>query len=778
MKWFYDLKISKKLILSYLLVALIAGMVGYVGITRIKAIQQTNEEVTEKREQVQNELTQIVTGFERRRVLLKDMVISEGYQQRAQKQQAIVAADNQESQYMASLKKDSVDNILQPKYESLEAALEQYAPVKDEYIRLVLAGNIEQARYITSTGRGVEVANAVYQALDNYKTAINQQSLKLLRRNNEVVQQAIFIMVSLIILNVALALLLGWLISKTITRPLEAMLLAADRLAVGDIQVKVEVESEDEIGMLARSFSSMIDNIKDQADIAEHLAVGDMAIEVKIKSKDDLLGNRLNEVVVNLHMLIDEIEKMHENQKAGDIEALIAADRFQGAYRDLAEGINQVVELHVRNVLSILNILSAYAEGDFSPVLEKLPGKQAIANEKMDLLRENLLAVINEIVDSSKSAIDGQLEHRADSSLFRGDYARIINGLNEVIEAVANPIREIGAILQGMAEGRLNHWMNGEYSGDYSEIQSAINNTVETLNEVLGEINQIAEQVAIGAGLVAESSQALSQASTEQAASVQEITATMNAVASQTRQNALNASRAVEMAATVKENAEYGNGEMKEMLQAMAEINESSAKISKIIKVIDEIAFQTNILALNAAVEAARAGQHGKGFAVVAEEVRNLAARSANAAKETTAMIEGSINNVEAGCKIANETAVALNKISDGVSNVADLINEIASASDDQATAINQINVGIGEISEVTQMNTATSEESAASSEELANRADLLKKKVSRFTLDRRFLNDQSKDGRIGRTSQVDSNNENKMPLKPISINLDDTKYK
>jgi len=781
MRWFYNLKIGRKLMLSFLLVALIAGIVGYIGITRIKVIERSNETVNRQRDQVQTELNGLITGFERRRVLLKDMVICEDNGQRIKNQQAVARIDKQEKDQMIRIKNNIIGTDMRTAYQQLYTALNQYAPVKDEYIQLVIAGRVEEARYITSTGKGVDASNAVYTALDNFRIAMTAEQNRLFRQNKEIVNQAIFIMLSLIIMNVGLALVLGWFISRIITRPLEAMLQAADRLAVGDVKVKVEAQSEDEIGALAHSFSVMIENILAQATIAEHLAMGDMSVEVEIRSEQDLLGHKLNEVLVNLRLLVDEITQMYENQKAGDIEALIQVEKFQGAYRDLAEGINQAVGLHVSNILLILNILGAYAEGDFSPVMKKLPGKQAIANDKMDLLRDNLLAVISEIEKSSDSAINGLLQHRADASQYRGDYAKIIEGLNEVIEAVANPMAEIRTVFQEMAEGRLNQLMNGEYKGDYNQIQSAINNTVAAFNKVLGEINQIAEEVAIGAGQVAESSQSLSQASTEQAASVQEITATMNEVAAQTRQNAVNASRASEMADEVKGNAVYGNEEMQEMLKAMADINDASSKISRIIKVIDEIAYQTNILALNAAVEAARAGQHGKGFAVVAEEVRNLAARSANAAKETTTMIEGSITKVEMGTKIANETALALNKINEGVSSVADLINEIATASNDQASAINQVNVGIGEISEVTQMNTATSEESAASSEELANRAELLKKRVGRFTLDKTssLINDeynqlQSIRNRAGTTKDHDFN----MPIKRININLDDSDFK
>jgi methyl-accepting chemotaxis protein len=304
-----------------------------------------------------------------------------------------------------------------------------------------------------------------------------------------------------------------------------------------------------------------------------------------------------------------------------------------------------------------------------------------------------------------------------------------------IANIISKPIGKVVGVANKIADGDLDINIEVKTKDEVGLLAKAFEKMVENLNEAMGNINSSSEQVATGSRQVSISGQALSQGSTEQASSIEEITSSMTQVAAQTKENAANANQANELAIVAKNNAVSGNQQMQEMLKAMAEINDSSSNISKIIKVIDEIAFQTNILALNAAVEAARAGQHGKGFAVVAEEVRNLAARSANAAKETTTMIEGSIKKVDMGTKIANETAQALNKIVEDVAKAAQLVAGIAGASSEQATGIAQVNVAIEQVAQVVQTNSATAEESAAASEELSGQAELLKQVVSKFKL-------------------------------------------
>ncbi len=299
------------------------------------------------------------------------------------------------------------------------------------------------------------------------------------------------------------------------------------------------------------------------------------------------------------------------------------------------------------------------------------------------------------------------------------------------------PLINVVSATEKIADRNMDVSINYNSHDEIGDLCNNFNKMTQNLNEVLSNIASSSKEVAASSAQMSASSIALSQGATEQASAIQELTATLDEVSQQTKQNANNSNQANEIAEDTKTKAINGNQQMKEMLDSIEEINNSSSDISKIIKVIDEIAFQTNILALNAAVEAARAGQHGKGFAVVAEEVRILAMRSANAAKETTHLIENSIRKAEDGAKIANKTAEELDSIVNGVTKVASYIKEIANASNEQATGIEQVNQAIYQISQVVQKTSDTSQESASASEELSSQAKVLKEQVGKFVLKR-----------------------------------------
>lgn len=554
MQLYYNLKIAAKLIIGFVIVSVIAGVVGVVGIINIQKISTLDTDMYERHTATMPDLANIARAYQRQRVMLRNLYMEKDISKRQdyisdyQNQEAIISEST--TNFEVGIK----DTSVRENFDSLSQALSDFNQYSDEVISLIQANRMDEAYDLLNSSRGTEIANVAQKATDELfklKTNLAKESSD---KNTSAANKATVLMIAVVVAGVVVAILLGIFISRIISKPINKMVDAADKLALGDVNVNVEANTKDETGKLAESFGRMIANIRRQAMAAERIAAGDLTVEVDIRSENDILGIKLSELV-------------------------------------------------------------------------------------------------------------------------------------------------------------------------------------EKNNEVLTNINNASEQVAAGSKQVSDSSIALSQGATEQASSIEELTASLEEISSQTKLNAQNSNQANELAETAKSNAMQGNNQMKEMLTAMDEINVSSSNINKIIKVIDDIASQTNILALNAAVEAARAGQHGKGFAVVAEEVRTLAARSANAAKETTELIEGSIKKVEGGTKIAKETAAALNEIVTGIEKVANLVNGIAVASNEQATGIGQINQGIMQVSEVVQTNSATSEESAAASEELSSQAALLREMVGKFKL-------------------------------------------
>ncbi len=344
-------------------------------------------------------------------------------------------------------------------------------------------------------------------------------------------------------------------------------------------------------------------------------------------------------------------------------------------------------------------------------------------------IANNTLAMLGadpaELTEIVRQVTTGDTNLKLRTDVDRGVYADLrsmVQGLNEKATTA-----------EQIAKGELS--VEIKLASDKDRLGKAFQTMINVLREIITRANSAAYQVATGSSQVSSASQSLSQGATEQASSVEEISSSVTEISSKIKANAGNASNASAVAGQAQTAAEQGNRQIEVTLQAMNDINVSSQEISKIIKVIDDIAFQTNLLALNAAVEAARAGRHGKGFAVVADEVRNLAGRSAKAAKETTELIESSSRKVDSGLTEARRTAESFKEIVRNSIKVTEIIGQIAAASNEQAGGISQIAGGVNQINKVTQQTTANAEETAAAAEELASQAEELKRSLAYFRL-------------------------------------------
>jgi methyl-accepting chemotaxis protein len=415
----------------------------------------------------------------------------------------------------------------------------------------------------------------------------------------------------------------------------------------------------------------------------------------------------------------------------GEFEIVLATDSHDElgevaeALRNLARG---------RKINTTLNV--EIAAGNLSREVVIIGEKDIVGISNAEM-KKALLGIMAETDRLTQAAMAGDLTLRGDARAFRGVYAKIIEGFNNTLDAVIKPIKEAAEVLQRVAQRDLTARMKGNYHGVLGEIKEAINTAVQNLDEALSQVASVAEEVSSASYQISSGSQILSQGASEQANFLEETSASLQEMAAMSNANASNAKEARILSENARHSTDRGMENMKRLSQAMTQIKSSSDATAKIVKTIDEIAFQTNLLALNAAVEAARAGDAGKGFAVVADEVRNLAMRSAEAAKNTSDLIEQSVKRSEGGVTLNEEVLKNLVEINDQVKKVSDVMAEIAASSNQQNSGVEQVNASVERMNQVTQQTAASAEEAASSSEELANQAEKMQQMVKAFRLSR-----------------------------------------
>ena len=440
----------------------------------------------------------------------------------------------------------------------------------------------------------------------------------------------------------------------------------------------------------------------------------------------------------------DKITRAVEMQHT--VLELVNTDR-EAAQAMLLNEYQPLVDEAVDALIKISEVAEGSAETDFEETVKMqeelvmlqfgLAGGALLITVILSLyLTRSITKPLREIEKSAEKIVDGDFEI-AISYKSRDELGRLADAFRKMAETLKDVVTDASRLLSEMADGNFDVRTRAEehYVGEFQGLLSSIRKLNRDLSITLGQINRSADQVAAGSDQVSIGAQALSQGSTEQAAAVEELATTIAGISTQVKDTATDALEAKKQSTMAGDEAEECNQQMRDMMNAMEEITRTSDEIGKIIKTIEDIAFQTNILALNAAVEASRAGTAGKGFAVVADEVRNLASKSSVASQNTAELIESSIKAVSRGTQIADSTAQSLVKVVDEVRSASGKVDKIADAAEEQAGAIEQVTLGINQISSVVQTNSATAEESATASQELSEQADILNHLVAKFLL-------------------------------------------
>lgn len=825
MKWVMNQKISIKLMIGFVLVALVAALVGGIAIKNIYDIDNADTELYEENLIPISHLGTLNDDFQRIRVNLYRAILAEN----AQEAQALLEKANSKKtnmdQFFEEFRHIPMSEAENAVFEEMEQNKGQYNAEFEKIKRLIGSHKKEEAiQYMNENGAFGKASRAQQNAIERLVEAEVLEAKLVAEKNTQTANSATTQMIIAIIGNLALALIFAMTFNRLVAKPIKKVTSSAKLLAIGDVYAeKINYSYDDEIGGLISAFESMQESIKAQSHIAKEIAAGKFDIEVPIRSENDELNGSLQEMLKKINLTFEEVNQLIDNVQYGKFLSAEEYEEFDGGWKEIVLGVDRIIHTFVNYFDALPLILmtvdkeyniaylnktgaemfemqqnevcgkkcfnyfntvdcntdqcvchkammtkqsasgenTCYASGDpmyiyysgipmtdshgnitgaLEVVLDQTQVK--LAQKKADNRAKYQVEEVNKLITNLEKLSKGELDIKTsvsdgdeDTRDIANNFKKINNSLEYSTREIKSYIDELSNVLNAMSNKDLKGGIKREYLGDFIAVKDSINHIIQQFNTILSEIDLAAEQVESGAAQVSRSSQDLSHGASEQAGSVEEISATITQVTEQTKENAENAMQANDLSLKVKEDAMNGNRQMELMLQSMNNIKDTSNSISNIIKVIDEIAFQTNILALNAAVEAARAGEHGKGFAVVAEEVRNLAARSAKAARETTELIDNSIIKVNEGYKIANDTAEALEEIVTGVSNAVDIVSRIANASTEQANAILEINQGVEQISQVTQTNTATSEESASASEEMAGQAQNLKQLIQDFEL-------------------------------------------
>jgi len=598
------------------------------------------------------------------------------------------------------------------------------------------AGNYAQAADIyTSTLRPAYAkASAAADALREYYSQSGREEFE---RATQTQRSSMQILVGLAVLVTVLIAAFSYMFARSITEPLGAALRVADEIASGHLDNRIVANGKDQVAELMVALDKMQTELKQRIELDRRLAAETTRIKVALDVSS-------NSVMVadpdgNIIYCNKAVLAMMRNAEADLRKHLpnFRADAIVGSNFD----IYHRQPSHQRNVLASLtgihrteiNVAGRFFALVACPILDEQGERLGTAVEWRD--RTGEVEVEREVSSIIDAAANGDFSKRIDIGRMSGFFREISTGINNLLEANTKALTDVGAMFARLAQGNLTEKIEGDYQGMLGVLKDDANATVDNLEQIIASIKDATQAINTAAKEIASGNQDLSGRTEQQASSLEETASSMEQLTGTVKQNADNARQANELAGNAQQVAVRGGEVVTQVVDTMSAIQQSSSKIADIIGVIDSIAFQTNILALNAAVEAARAGEQGRGFAVVATEVRNLAQRSAAAAKEIKGLISDSVEKVETGNRLVDQAGRTMEEVVSSIKRVARIMADISDASREQSAGIEQVSRAVSQMDEVTQQNAALVEEAAAAAESLEEQAHSLAQAVSIFVL-------------------------------------------
>ena len=555
----------------------------------------------------------------------------------------------------------------------------------------------------------------------------------------------------------------------------------------GNIEINIDVDKfkgayRDMAVGINRMVTNHIEVMKKSTDCVVQLGKGNFSAELeKFPGKLSLVNDGIEGLRYNVKTLLTDLRDMCDAHEAGNMSVMMDQDKYVGDFRLVVQRVNEMVGEYIDETKTVMDCVGEYGNGNFSATIKEFPGDKAFINKSVKRISGNLKGLIDSVNWVSAEHEKGAIDMRLRDDMFKGDFSILAKCVNKMVESIIDMNDKAMSVVKAFGEGDFNAPLEqfpgkkgeiniiieqvranlkalnsdaqilanaaregrvtvradaNKHLGDYRKIVEGMNETLDMIVTPISTVKNAAEAINTAAKEIAQGNSDLSRRTEDQAANLEKTASSMEELAATVKQNADNAKQANQLALTASSVAVKGGEAVNEVVSTMGAINDSAKKIEDIISVIDGIAFQTNILALNAAVEAARAGEQGRGFAVVAGEVRNLAQRSASAAKEIKELIADSVNKTAEGTRQVESAGNTMQDIVTSVQRVTDIISEISAASQEQSSGINQVNDAVTSMDEVTQQNTALVEEAAAAAESLMEQAEELLNTMSVFNLD------------------------------------------